>query len=831
MPRVETTRTLASALGPGPQVGIAGPSFDTAVDSIFMRQLLTRQPWGSAWRESDPAAFDARVAHVVRTGQEFARAAFGLDPDARAAYWSRVRGVLAPMDGPGAPDRRLARIAAEWAALAPPPGTDRLFAMRPAAWVVVCAGSQEGLGTSLLEAAGTQGVPGLLIDVEAGIERLPSHAKPSAGGTRLPSLQQFVCSDFEHEAQVAAAHVLRQLEAGSAPVALIAQDRALVRRVRALLDREGVSITDETGWKLSTTRAAARVMTLLRAARPGASSDEWLDWVKTGLAWADLPAAAAASALRSLESAARRHRLVQASDLATLARGETAHELLGRTHAALAGLTRRAELLLGAWLAALHEALRLCGAYTLLCQDDAGRQVLRALRLDGDVPEGLSDSAISAGDPMSLSDFTRWVDLALESKTFLPREGAQPGAAQVVITPMAQAILRPFAAIVVPGADARRLGAPPAGHPLLSNAQRVELGLSGADEVRTAEVDHFEFLLAQAPVSTLRRLQDEGDPVGASPVVEQIALRLRRRGCVVGPAADPRERVDVPRRPIHRSAPSAPALVPRRLSASGFEALRDCPYRFFARAMLRLREPEEIERDLEKRDYGSWLHELLNRFHAERASAGPAPAEEARLHALARELEATLRLEPTEFLPFRASFRALVPRYVAWLHERDQVGWRWVDGEFNVRLDLPEPVGVALEGQVDRIDVLGGEDGAKVVQVIDYKTGSVDGLKRRVADPLEDTQLAFYAALLRARSGEAPQAGYLALDSRRIEWVEHRNVGRSAGTLLAGLGSEIIRLRHGAALPALGEGEVCDRCEMRGVCRRDDWAAVVDGST
>jgi ATP-dependent helicase/nuclease subunit B len=829
MPRVETGRTLARALGPEAQSGTNGPSFDTAVDYFAMHQLLDRQSWGRVWRKRDPAGFDAGIAHVVRTGHELARAAFGEHPDARAAYWSRVREVLAPTDGPGSQDRRLARIAAEWAALAQAPTTDRLFALLPAGWVAISTGSHDALVPNLLDAASRRGVPCLLIDALPGMDRSQQAVQPSADTPRLPCLQQFICKDFEDEAQIAAAQILRQLERRISPVALVAQDRVLVRRVRALLDRQAVSISDETGWKLSTTRAAARVMTLLRAARPGASSDEWLDWVKTGVAWPDLPAHSATQAVRALEAIARRRRLVLASDLVAASLEPMAHGLFARTQGALEALTPAREKLLGEWLTALGAALRRCGAYPGLSFDDAGQQVLRALRLDADGQNPLNDPTL-AGDPVSLLDFTRWVDRALESKSFRPSEAASARPAQVVITPMAQAVLRSFAAVVLPGADARRLGAPAPAHPLLSQAQLVELGLTSADEARAAELCNFEHLLALAPVTVLRRLQDEGDPLGASPIVEQMALRIRRSAIFL-PAVDPHTRVGVQRHPVSRSAPSAPALVPRRLSASGFESLRDCPYRFFARAMLRLREPEEIERDLEKRDYGSWLHAVLNRFHVDRTGAEPAQAEEMRLLALALELETALRLEPAEFLPFRASFRALAPRYVAWLHERDRQGWRWAEGEFDVALDLPDPVGLTLEGQLDRIDVGLDEDGVELVQLIDYKTGNLESLKRRVNDPLEDTQLAFYAALLRARSGSVPQAGYLALDSKQIEWVEHRNVARSATALISGLGAEFVRLRQGAALPALGAGETCDRCEMRGLCRRDDWAATVGDST
>src|SRR5690606_32915815 len=57
------------------------------------------------------------------------------------------------------------------------------------------------------------------------------------------------CQDFEDEALGAAACVLEHLNAGRAPVALIANDRLLARRVSALLLGAGVRLRDEAGWK------------------------------------------------------------------------------------------------------------------------------------------------------------------------------------------------------------------------------------------------------------------------------------------------------------------------------------------------------------------------------------------------------------------------------------------------------------------------------------------------------------------------------------------------------------------------------------------------------
>ena len=43
------------------------------------------------------------------------------------------------------------------------------------------------------------------------------------------------------------------------------------------------------------------------------------------------------------------------------------------------------------------------------------------------------------------------------------------------------------------------------------------------------------------------------------------------------------------------------------------------------------------------------------------------------------------------------------------------------------------------------------------------------------------------------------------------------------GRPLRELPRELQALRDGAAMPALGEGRVCETCEARGLCRRDDW--------
>jgi ATP-dependent helicase/nuclease subunit B len=175
-------------------------------------------------------------------------------------------------------------------------------------------------------------------------------------------------------------------------------------------------------------------------------------------------------------------------------------------------------------------------------------------------------------------------------------------------------------------------------------------------------------------------------------------------------------------------------------------------------------------------------------------------------------------------LPFTAAWPALAARYVRWLHEAEAKGWSFDAAE--VRIDMPQADGATLRlhGRIDRIDR--GPRG-QAVRLIDYKTNSKDALRSKVRQPLEDTQLAVYAALMSARDAGCHEvrASYLALDDdEAVCEVEHPDVLSSAQRLVQELTRERARIEAGAPLLALGESPVCDTCEARGLCRRDHWA-------
>ncbi len=70
-------------------------------------------------------------------------------------------------------------------------------------------------------------------------------------------LHRFAAGSAEQEARAIDLQVRQWLLDGHQPLAVVSEDRRLGRRVRALLERAGITLQDPGGWALSTTRAAA----------------------------------------------------------------------------------------------------------------------------------------------------------------------------------------------------------------------------------------------------------------------------------------------------------------------------------------------------------------------------------------------------------------------------------------------------------------------------------------------------------------------------------------------------------------------------------------------
>lgn len=516
MPRIATSHSLASALGPALLSAPGQLSGDAAIDAFTADRLLAGQSWVQPLKRGNPRDYRVALARLVDTAQALARAAAQVPPEARPAFLDAARQRLAMLDaGPGLLERALAQVALAWvAADERQPATDTLFALRPSAWIWLRAGGPDPLAQALL--AGD--VPALCLDADLDLDQAWAGFRPTA------RVEEAVAPDFETLAAQTATAVIQHLNAGRRPVALLAQDRVVIRRVRALLARQGVPVHDETGWTLATTPAAAAVMALLRAALAGGAVDDWLAWLKSALA--------AGWDVEGLEARCRRFGWRQASQLDAATLPPAVGAVWQRARRQLEPLAGGARSL-GGWLVALGQALH---GLAPLAEVEGGEALLDALWISRNPWAGSAHEEALAQTRLRPDEFLAWVNDTLEAAQFEPAQEA--GAAEVVITPLARAMLRPFGAIVLPGADAATLGPvnPKAG--LLADADAAALGLPSLAERREAEALGFAQLL-RAPVLTLLRCAFAGaEPLPPSPLLERLAGAAARAGLALPAWAD-----------------------------------------------------------------------------------------------------------------------------------------------------------------------------------------------------------------------------------------------------------------------------------------------------
>jgi len=633
---------------------------------------------------------------------------------------------------------------------------------------------------------------------------------------------------LEQEAGLAAAQVLQWLAQGKRRIAIIAFDRLTARRMRALLERREILLADESGWKLSTTSAATCAMRWVEAATGGFHQRDVLDWLKSPHVFATLPAAMREQAVARLESAIREHNVLAglaAMRKALYARGaheedgprELANQLLERMEAAARPWSRRAATL-AEWCALLIDTLAELDAAGALRADAAGKAVL-------DLVQSLA-AALDAQDAprYAVTEWRAWLAAELETATFRDAAIDSP----IVLTTLQAAVLREFEAVLLVGADAGHLPGEPSPGPLLTPRLRAELGLSTREAATRELRDELGLVLAAAPVAAATwRASDGGDPNPLSPFLSRIDALYRA-------AELPTLIIDTPRhaqpgapQPGTAPAPAAPQLLPSRVSVSAYGSLIVCPYQFFARHLLGLNEQDQVREEFEKRDYGEWVHRLLQRFHAEYPCITGVPRE--RLLTTLRQLAEQEFAAALEFnylsLGWKLRWAGMAESYLDWQLEREAEGWQYRAGEKRGEIMVgDEAGGVLLHGRLDRIDTAEGER----IEVLDYKTQSVASLRAKVKEAGEDVQLAVYA-LSQAEQGEC-SASFVSVDGEAVQTVpanpEHlpEDEWRRVTTLFGAL-------RAGAGMPANGIEAACNYCEMRGLCRRDVWAGDVTGET
>jgi ATP-dependent helicase/nuclease subunit B len=273
--------------------------------------------------------------------------------------------------------------------------------------------------------------------------------------------------------------------------------------------------------------------------------------------------------------------------------------------------------------------------------------------------------------------------------------------------------------------------------------------------------------------------------------------------------------------------------VPIAYAVTALDRYRQCPFKYFARDVLRLEEEIVEEAGLSARARGTLVHAVFQTFFDAWAAAGHGAIDAAALPE-ARTLFAAVvdRLLDTIPPSERAIERAVLlgSAVAAGLGER---AFRFeaaraqplVARELEVTLDGEYTLGpdarpIRLRGIADRIDLLG--DGT--LRLIDYKTGKASNatelLQVKVYGALAETHLRGHLG----RTWTVADAGYLAF-GRGDELFAAVVTPETRAEVLAQAGADALAVAdavEGGAFPVAPDDLFsCNFCGFAAVCRKD----------
>lgn len=638
-------------------------------------------------------------------------------------------------------------------------------------------------------------------------------------------LSTFVAEQAEPHARGIDIQIRRWLSEGHRNIGLVTEDRKLARRVRALLERADIQLQDYAGWALSTTSAASTVMRWIECLNQEFHYLTLLDILKSPFVHlAKSPDHL--DRVGEFEQALHRHNIH--SGLHNYQRiAETEPEwkdMLDHVEKAALPLQRLKDRPTGGnYLGALLESLDLLGSRSCLANDEVGKKILSEL-------ERMRFQLAQNETSLPKSQWHALLRRALEQRNYR-RNSSQRA---VFLINLDQTHLARFDRLIVAGMDSRHYPGMDTSFLVFNDAVRGDLGLPTRAELRELSLQRFlSLILSSGQILLTYQKADQDEPLLPSAWWTQIDVFHRlayntplnepslpvlslHPDAWVRPAGLP------PREAVYDPAPRPPTQLPNRISASGHQALINCPYSFYVRNILRIQESDTIQEEMDNLEFGNYVHQCLEAFHAGISDApgpwrNPIAEHESAALGLLQEIGSHFiaRLTPSPSnIVFETRWKAIARRYVE-LQKSLESQQVFAGSEQWMTCEIDE--GLTLNGRIDRID----ENTAGNRIVIDYKTGS----KKISADAVqsgEQVQLASYALL--AGSIEQAEYWWLSQDSRKSiprTFLGGEDLSNLARKTQRRLHEVFQKLRERQPMPANGNEETCKFCYAQGVCRKD----------
>jgi len=680
-----------------------------------------------------------------------------------------------------------------------------------------------------------------------------------------PVLQVYAASNAEDEALAVDIQVRRWLLKGKKQIGIVTENRKLARRIRALLERANIPVEDNTGWPLSTTSAATVLERWLEAIEDDFHYIPFLDCLKSPFFMEPTEdylklvyfleqhiiidenvASGIERYLKHIEF--RKHKLRNEVDTKTYDALKVLLHQIAHAAEPLQPLLDGNLYDAPHWLDALLDSfsrLHILKAYE---KDAAGLQLLNEI-------EQLKLAAQLAPTQLDWPTFRNWLGLTLERFNFKIPGRQSP----VKLLTLNMTEYYSFDAVVIAGAEQGVLPHGAKLSPFFNDAVRSSLGIPTQEDKNCLSRYLFQRLMVSIPTQELtnsilitRRARENDEEIIPSPWLAELqAFHQLAYGSDLSaeelPAImnHPDAHIKLDKAPPPAPNPVMPkvkppaTLIPTTLSASAYQQLVDCPYRFYAAYCLKLAPPESVREALEKSDYGQRIHKCLEAFHGNVPELpGPFqgkidPQNRQQAIALLTQISETVFAQDIEdnFMHrgWIKRWLSQIPAYIDWQMDQQTRGYP-IATEISIK-DTQIDKHVAIRGVIDRLD-----KNQNQFSIVDYKTGRTPSVDEVMTG--ETVQLPFYLMLLLQ---QPEQILYGKVDSQSAEIsaqyvelgaapkvtsrlvVNNENLRTLADKNQLRLVEVIDQIRQGKALPAWGDNQTCEYCPMDGLCRKQSW--------
>ncbi len=661
----------------------------------------------------------------------------------------------------------------------------------------------------------------------------------------LNNIKLYDAQSAEQETQAVDLKIRMSLLSGKSNIAVVTENRKLARRLRALLERTNVNIQDTAGWALATTSAA----TIL---------ERWLECIEQNFAYQPLLDLLKSPFFCDADNFNEHLNLVYRFEQDIVLHENIANDLqrykkainnraerlnLNNTTTAeqLLTLINKIELVAepltslfqskqlttaNTWVNLFIESIKQLGIYPQLSTDIAGQRVQEEL-------EKLNQAQQAADPQINWLDLRTWIGGTLEREQFKP----QGQISAVKIMNMQQAQYCQFDTLIIAGANMKSFPGSASQHPFFNQSVRQSLQLKNWQQTKDNNFHQFQqLLLAADDILITWQAEKNGEWMQASPWVSSLqdfsqhafetSLRDDHLDVLLSKLSSVTERSEELIAAIKTVTQAQPVvnqiLTPTAFSASRHQRLIDCPYKFFAADVLKLKPLEQISLQLLKSEYGEKVHLILHAFH-QQCPGMPAPFNE--ILTKNNKTQAMQHIKSLSQQIFNTQIEDSI-QHRGWFERWIDTAESYIDWQMNRQTEwgiykLEETCEKTLNteskliGRLDRVDkqTLG-------YSIIDYKTGNT--AKQKDIDLAENIQLTSYAALmedvcnviyLKLDKGETKQAGIL----------EGEDLSNLKTDVLKRLETVIADIRTAQPLPSWGDSQACGYCDMSGLCRKQMW--------